>query len=106
MTASAMESDRKSCQQAGMVDFVAKPINLISLKEKIEIWAEKIIAHRNRMQLAPPGPAAAGPVAAGAGSSSIPPSPTTAVQRYLKPKVLSTPAVTPTTTTNTTNNVK
>lgn len=46
MTASAMESDRRQCQQAGMQDFLPKPVNVLTLRQKIEVWAEKVKATR------------------------------------------------------------
>ena len=54
MTASAMDADRKACQQAGMVDFVAKPVNLSSLRAKIAQWAEIIINQRKSNSLTNP----------------------------------------------------
>lgn len=38
MTANAMESDRHLCLQAGMNDFLPKPINRALLADKLEIW--------------------------------------------------------------------
>jgi len=46
MTASAMDSDRRECKQAGMRDFVAKPITLRIMEAKIEQWADKINADK------------------------------------------------------------
>jgi len=59
MTASAMEADRKLCQQAGLVDFVAKPINGAALVDTIRKWAERIKTARAA-------------VAAATGSASLP----------------------------------
>jgi len=60
MTASAMESDRRQCQQAGMQDFLPKPVNVLTLRQKIEVWAEKVKAAR--VAATPSGSAAALPV--------------------------------------------
>ena len=38
MTANAMEGDKKKCLDAGMNDYLAKPINPELLKEKIQYW--------------------------------------------------------------------
>ena len=60
MTASAMESDRRQCQQAGMQDFLPKPVNVLTLRQKIEVWAEKVKAAR--VAATPASSAAALPV--------------------------------------------
>ena len=39
MTANAMKGDEEKCLTAGMSDYIAKPIDLGTLKEKIEKWA-------------------------------------------------------------------
>jgi two-component system sensor histidine kinase/response regulator len=41
MTANAMESDRKRCLSAGMVDFVAKPIEPVQLFKTLLRWCRK-----------------------------------------------------------------
>ncbi len=46
MTASAMERDRRLCEQAGMKDFISKPFSLPLLEAKIEQWAGTIKAAR------------------------------------------------------------
>jgi CheY-like chemotaxis protein len=38
MTANAMKGDRRKCLEAGMTDYVPKPINPDDLLEKIEKW--------------------------------------------------------------------
>jgi len=40
MTASAMQGDREICLQAGMDEYIAKPIHLADLKEALERWSE------------------------------------------------------------------
>jgi signal transduction histidine kinase/CheY-like chemotaxis protein/ligand-binding sensor domain-containing protein len=42
MTANAMESDRKECLEAGMDDYISKPIRLDEMVNKIEKWGAKI----------------------------------------------------------------
>jgi CheY-like chemotaxis protein len=40
MTANAMQGDREMCFQAGMNDYVSKPINLDQLVSTLERWAQ------------------------------------------------------------------
>ena len=40
MTANAMKGDRQKCLDAGMNDYIAKPINPEILQEKIEQWTD------------------------------------------------------------------
>jgi HPt (histidine-containing phosphotransfer) domain-containing protein len=41
MTAHAMQGDREKCLQAGLDDYIAKPINMKSLYEKLNTWLPK-----------------------------------------------------------------
>ncbi len=45
MTANAMEGDRERCLQAGMDDYLAKPIVAKEIQNIIERWANKIPSH-------------------------------------------------------------
>jgi CheY-like chemotaxis protein len=42
MTANAMESDREDCIQAGMDDYISKPIKLETVIKMLEKWASTI----------------------------------------------------------------
>jgi CheY-like chemotaxis protein len=41
MTANAMKGDRERCLDAGMDDYVSKPIDLTRLAEALERWTER-----------------------------------------------------------------
>jgi CheY-like chemotaxis protein len=41
MTASALKSDREKCLEAGMDDFVTKPVNPKILAHAVEAWLSK-----------------------------------------------------------------
>ena len=41
MTANALQGDKEKCLNAGMNDYISKPIDLEEFLEKIEIWAKK-----------------------------------------------------------------
>jgi CheY-like chemotaxis protein len=50
MTASSLDSDRKSCLCSGMLDHISKPISLHKLHEKIEQWSKTIWSEKqNRL---------------------------------------------------------
>jgi CheY-like chemotaxis protein len=42
MTANAMQGDRQTCLQAGMDDYISKPIKLEEMAKMLEQWAIKI----------------------------------------------------------------
>ncbi len=48
MTARAMLGDREKCLEAGMDDFIAKPIQAEELRSKVEAWAAKAVALREQ----------------------------------------------------------
>jgi signal transduction histidine kinase/CheY-like chemotaxis protein len=44
MTANAMQGDMEECLQAGMDDYLSKPLNMTVIAKKLEEWSEKIQA--------------------------------------------------------------
>ena len=46
MTANAMQGDREACLEAGMDDYVAKPIKTAELADKLETWSPAAMATR------------------------------------------------------------
>lgn len=41
MTANAMKGDREKCLEAGMNDYVSKPISLEALSKVLDLWIQK-----------------------------------------------------------------
>ncbi len=42
MTANALQEDRKRCLQAGMDDYISKPVNLELLEQTLSRWTQPI----------------------------------------------------------------
>ena len=49
MTANAMAGDREKCMVAGMDDYIAKPINIVTLKETLMKWLLAHEVHENEI---------------------------------------------------------
>ena len=47
MTANAMQGDREQCIEAGMDDYISKPVRVEELQETLKKWGEVIIEHKN-----------------------------------------------------------
>jgi len=42
MTANAFAADREACLQAGMDDYLSKPVELRALEEVLQRWAQPV----------------------------------------------------------------
>jgi signal transduction histidine kinase/DNA-binding response OmpR family regulator len=61
MTANAMKGDREKCMEAGMNDYVCKPVSPQALVEALEKWLPKETAEKTEQALLNPKDAATGP---------------------------------------------
>ncbi len=53
MTANAMEEDKQQCLDAGMDDYLSKPIRLNQMVEMLQLWCEKILSKKQTGQQTP-----------------------------------------------------
>ena len=51
MTANAMDGDKDKCLNAGMEDYISKPINFDELSAKIEQWAKHVYRHKKTVSV-------------------------------------------------------
>jgi CheY-like chemotaxis protein len=42
MTANTLQGDREECLEAGMDDYISKPVKLEMLMERLEVWATRV----------------------------------------------------------------
>ena len=53
MTANAMQGDKEACLEAGMDDYVSKPVTMASLKQKLDQWVKKVMPQPEESQAVP-----------------------------------------------------
>ncbi|MBN1948663.1 MAG: response regulator [Candidatus Cloacimonetes bacterium] len=46
MTANAMQGDKEKCLQAGMDDYISKPVTIEGIKKALELWGKRIMETR------------------------------------------------------------
>jgi CheY-like chemotaxis protein len=49
MTANAMQGDKEKCLDAGMDDYISKPIKLEELVNVLEKWAQQLNSRHSKM---------------------------------------------------------
>lgn len=55
MTAHALQEDMDHCLQAGMEDYISKPIYIEEVQEKLRAWGMYLQAHRQSLSVSVPG---------------------------------------------------